>query len=155
MAAHSSTLAWRIPGRAERGGLPSMGSRRVGHDWSDLAAAAAAAAAAIRDVICHSINFAKEHKEAEWREEQRVVKRCFFFRSFSIQFYEVLRISSASRAIQWMNSKALKNILSNYFFFSFFGCEREMKRKEDTFIPFSKYLSSFQVRFWCWEYSSS
>ena len=44
MALHSSTLAWRIPGTAEPGGLSSMGSHRVGHDWSDLAAAAAAAA---------------------------------------------------------------------------------------------------------------
>jgi len=42
MATHSSVLAWRIPGMGEPGGLPSMGSRRVGHDWSDLAAAAAA-----------------------------------------------------------------------------------------------------------------
>ena len=42
MATHSSVLAWRVPGMAEPGGLPSMGSHRVGHDWSDLAAAAAA-----------------------------------------------------------------------------------------------------------------
>ena len=40
MATHSSTLAWRIPGTVEPGGLPSMGSHGVGHDWSDLAAAA-------------------------------------------------------------------------------------------------------------------
>ena len=32
MATHSSVLAWRIPGTGERGGLPSMGSHRVGHD---------------------------------------------------------------------------------------------------------------------------
>ena len=44
MATHSSVLAWRIPGAGEPGGLPSMGLHRVGHDWSDLAAAAAAAA---------------------------------------------------------------------------------------------------------------
>ena len=44
MATHSSVLAWRIPGLEEPGGLRSMGSHRVGHDWSDLAAAAAAAA---------------------------------------------------------------------------------------------------------------
>ena len=31
MATHSSVLAWRIPGTAEPGGLPSMGSHRVGH----------------------------------------------------------------------------------------------------------------------------
>ena len=41
MATHSSVLAWRIPGVGEPGGLPSMGSHRVGHDWSDLAAAGA------------------------------------------------------------------------------------------------------------------
>jgi len=39
MAIHSSVLAWKIPGTGEPGGLPSMGSHRVGHDWSDLAAA--------------------------------------------------------------------------------------------------------------------
>ena len=32
MATHSSVLAWRIPGMAEPGGLPSMGAHRVGHD---------------------------------------------------------------------------------------------------------------------------
>ena len=40
MATHSSVLAWRIPGTGEPGGLPSMGSHRVRHNWSDLAAAA-------------------------------------------------------------------------------------------------------------------
>ena len=39
MATHSSVLAWRIPGTAEPGGLLSMGSHRVRHYWSDLAAA--------------------------------------------------------------------------------------------------------------------
>ena len=42
MATYSSVLAWRIPGMGEPGGLPSLGSHRVRHDWSDLAAAAAA-----------------------------------------------------------------------------------------------------------------
>ena len=41
MATHSSVLAWRIPGTVEPCGLLSMGLHRVGHDWSDLAAAAA------------------------------------------------------------------------------------------------------------------
>ena len=41
MATRSSVLAWRIPRTGEPGGLPSMGSHRVRHDWSDLAAAAA------------------------------------------------------------------------------------------------------------------
>ena len=43
MATPSSVLAWRMPGTGEPGGLPSMGSHRVRHDWSDLEAAAAAA----------------------------------------------------------------------------------------------------------------
>ena len=43
MKTHSSALAWRIPGTGEPGGLPSLGSHRVGQDWSDLAAVAAAA----------------------------------------------------------------------------------------------------------------
>ena len=40
MATHSNVLAWRIPGMGEPGELSSMGLHRVGHDWSDLAAAA-------------------------------------------------------------------------------------------------------------------
>ena len=40
IATHSSVLAWRIPGTGEPGGLLSMGSHRVGHDWSNAAAAA-------------------------------------------------------------------------------------------------------------------
>ena len=42
MATQSSVLAWRIPGTGEPGGLPSVGSHRIGHNRSDLAAAAAA-----------------------------------------------------------------------------------------------------------------
>ena len=41
MATHSSVLAWRIPWTEKLGRLQSMGSHRVGHDWSNLAAAAA------------------------------------------------------------------------------------------------------------------
>ena len=39
MATHSIVLAWSIPGTGEPGGLPSMGSHRVGPDWDDLAVA--------------------------------------------------------------------------------------------------------------------
>ena len=63
MATHSSVPAWRIPGTAEPGGLPSLGSHRVVHDWSDLAAAAAAALWAghsfcivsVTSVVCHRL----------------------------------------------------------------------------------------------------
>ena len=56
MAPHSSVLAWRIPGMGESGGLPSVGSHRVRHDRSDLAAAAAAAAAAVVVVVLQSLS---------------------------------------------------------------------------------------------------
>ena len=52
MATHSSVLAWRIPGMGEPGGLPSVGSHRVGHDWSDLAGAAALREELSRNVAC-------------------------------------------------------------------------------------------------------
>ena len=52
MATHSSILAWRIPGTGEPGGLPSMGSHRVGYDSSDLAAAAAVGKASAHDHQC-------------------------------------------------------------------------------------------------------
>ena len=55
MATHSSVLAWRIPGTGEPGGLPSMGSHRVGHDWSDLAAAAAVIVASAYKYRCSSV----------------------------------------------------------------------------------------------------
>ena len=51
MATHSSVLAWRIPGTGEPGGLLSMGSHRVGQDWSDLAAAAAECVLCELDVV--------------------------------------------------------------------------------------------------------
>ena len=57
MATHSSVLAWKIPGMGKPGGLPSMGSHRVGHDWSDLAVAAAAAATAAAALVYKVQNF--------------------------------------------------------------------------------------------------
>ena len=54
MATHSSVLTWRIPGTGEPGGLPSLGSHRVGHDWSDLAAAATAKERYFSDLFCTS-----------------------------------------------------------------------------------------------------
>ena len=57
MATHSSILAWRIPGTGEPGGLPSIGSHRVGHDWSDLAAAAAACSSTIQSTVLRYCEF--------------------------------------------------------------------------------------------------
>ena len=56
MTTQSSVLAWRIPGTGEPDGLPSVGSHRVGHDRSDLAAAAAAAAAKSCLTLCNPMD---------------------------------------------------------------------------------------------------
>ena len=67
MATHSSVLAWRIPGTGESGGLSSMGSHRVGHDWSDLAAAAAAM------VTCHAFENIYFRKKANMNMKLLVI----------------------------------------------------------------------------------
>ena len=65
MATHSSVLAWRIPGTGEPGGLPSMGSHRVGHDWSDLAAAAAEWRRDLRCVLVQQPYFIEGKNEVQ------------------------------------------------------------------------------------------
>ena len=71
MATHSSVLACRIPGTGEPGGLPSMGSHRVGHDWSDLAAAAVADHQTLfKDIVSmtafHIDSLLKEYNPSAW-----------------------------------------------------------------------------------------
>ena len=68
MAIHSSVLAWRIPGIGEPGGLPSMGSHRVGHNWSDLAAATAWAHYVADNVVSiyYLFTFLNPHKKTIW-----------------------------------------------------------------------------------------
>ena len=66
MATHSSILAWRIPGMGEPGGLPSMGSHRVRHDWSDLVAAAAAAKSLQMVTLAMKLKDACSLEEKPW-----------------------------------------------------------------------------------------
>ena len=61
MATHSSVLAWRTSGTGESGGLPSIGSHRVGHDWGNLAAAAAVFAEEERERERHLKGFSQWH----------------------------------------------------------------------------------------------
>ena len=69
MATHSSVLAWRIPGTAEPGGLPSVGSHRVRHDCRDAAAAAAAATAIREETEIKGIQIGKEVKISLFADE--------------------------------------------------------------------------------------
>ena len=57
MATHSSVFAWRVPGMGEPGGLPSTGSHRVRHDWSDLEAAASTLSTCCQIAVKYLINF--------------------------------------------------------------------------------------------------
>ena len=72
MATHSSVLAWRIPGTGEPSGLPSMGSHRVGHDWSDLAAAAAACIQGYKGIIRH-VNWFSIFLTASLKEQKFLI----------------------------------------------------------------------------------
>ena len=62
MATHSSVFAWRIPGTGEPGGLLSLGSHRVGHDWSDLAAAAAHASKVMLKILQARLQWYVNHE---------------------------------------------------------------------------------------------
>ena len=70
MATHSSVLAWRIPGMGEPGGLPSLGSHRVGHNWSDLAVAQIfLVAQTIKNLQCRRPRFNLGVGKILWRRE--------------------------------------------------------------------------------------
>ena len=84
MATHSSTLSWKIPGTVEPGVLPSMGSHRVRHDWSDLAAAAAAATS-----YKVTENLSELHSITEWKIELTNNKLGYLTEEISRQTYKV------------------------------------------------------------------
>ena len=79
MATHSRVLAWRVPGTGAPGGLPSMGSHRVGHDWSDLAAAERARGLGAGDAALALLRFQfikwrSLHKEHQCSIHSKVLK---------------------------------------------------------------------------------
>ena len=80
MATHSSVLAWRIPGMGKPGGLPSMGSHRVEHDWSDLAIAAIA------------ISCCNRLPQTQWSSQQNFILS--HFRNLEVQSQGVSKLGS-------------------------------------------------------------
>ena len=73
MATHSSVLAWRILRTGQPGGLSSMGSHRVRHDWSDLAAAAAAVPCLWACVLLKKKVGMRRKKRVKWMAEKRFI----------------------------------------------------------------------------------
>ena len=99
MATHSSVLAWTVPGMGEPGGLPSMGSHRVGHDWSDLAAAAEAGnLVEIKDRRKHSIHLATVY------HCQSVFRSCL---TPAIFIYQVVTIGYFGLKLQFSSVQSL------------------------------------------------
>ena len=84
MATHSSVLAWRIPGMAEPGRLPSMGLHRVGHDWSDLAALPYLKAYYLWSILhIFSLNLTNQ-----WgRYKYHILQRCMFKPRYFVNLY--------------------------------------------------------------------
>ena len=78
MATHSSVLAWRIPGTGEPSGLPSVGSHRVRHDWSDSAATAGTLKEVFVEVLAKPLGRAWI-QEADFRSEEGSSWTCLIY----------------------------------------------------------------------------
>ena len=114
MATHSSVLVWRTPGTGEPGGLLSMGSHRVGHDWSDLAATAIAAAGYMMN--CNNLNLGTDSFVpfcSDFGAQENKVSHCFHcFLSIS---HEVMGLD-AMILVFWMLSFRPTFSLSSFTF---------------------------------------
>ena len=76
VATHSSVLAWRVPGTAEPAGLPSIGSHRVGHDRSGLAAAAEPSEliwSDSQDILIEETQSARESISLRWKGNYKML----------------------------------------------------------------------------------
>ena len=80
MAPYSHVLAWRIPETGEPGGLPSMGSHRFGHDWSDPAAVAAANIYHVRSIGL----FCSWNLTSDFTFGRNLLNHCLFIWSSSV-----------------------------------------------------------------------
>ena len=103
MATHSSVLAWRIPGMGEPGGLPSMGSHGVGHDWSDLAACThvhACSVAKSSPTLCDPMECRLPGSSVHGIFQARILEWiAIFFSRGSSRFKDWTRISCSDRQI--------------------------------------------------------
>ena len=121
MATHSSVLAWRIPGMGEPGGLPSMGSHRVRHDWSDLAAVAAAAGLIYR-MSCEPLLYILLSLFYCWKNFDRVRVTDIFKVTYLFSGRAVIYIwgSALNYFVPLLILCPLYKHIWNYFFFLIF-----------------------------------
>ena len=85
MATQSSVLAWRIPGTGEPAGLLSVGSHRVGHDWSDLAAAAATSYKYLKNHYPVILSVRTKYSRNCYRSHRVSNKSCFAIQNVNNQ----------------------------------------------------------------------
>ena len=114
MATLSSVLAWRIPGSGDPGGLPSMGSHRVRHNWSDLAVAAA------RHCQAHSQN--KGLNRAS--RLQTIPLRCFLLensRDRGAWWAAVFGVAQSWTRLKWLSSSSSSRV--SFLLGKFIGVE--------------------------------
>ena len=147
MATHLSVLAWRIPGTGEHG-LPSMGSHRVGHDWSDLAAATADSILKSRDITLPTkLHLVKVmvFPIIMYGCESWTIKKAEHWRidAFELWCWRLLRVPWTSRR---SNQFILKEISSEY---SLEGLMLKLKLKY--FGHLMQRIESLE-RPWCWKW---
>ena len=105
MATHSSVLAWRIPGTAEPGGLPSMGSHRVRHGWSNLAAAAAGDASGKELVCqCRRHGFDSWVRKIPWRRAWQPTPVFLPGESHGQRSLAVYRVTKSQSQLKWQHA---------------------------------------------------
>ena len=117
MATHSSVPAWRIPGTGEPGGLPSLGPHRVGHNWSDLAAAASRVSSGIRRPRGNRFLRCCDFLTSQWVCCLLIL---FFHHSESFRGYPIKNSVSNNGWLQMIvlvYHKAKKTIAKSAFFF--------------------------------------
>ena len=120
MATHSSVLAWRIPGTGEPGGLLSMGSHRVGHDWGDLAAAPSQKEKDTQPILTHTYGICKDGTEDPTYRVAKETKMetAHFFPSLSHTSVQVNpEIRRVAKSFQASTGFAAKCV--NHFLFPF------------------------------------
>ena len=159
MATHSSVLVWRIKGTGEPGGLPSMGSHRVGHDWSDLAVAVAVL---FGRKIMTNLDSILKSKDITLSTKVHLVKAVVFpvvmygCESWTIKKAECLRIDAFELwcwrrlpRIPWTARRSNQSVLKEIRP----GCSLEglmLKLKLQYLATWCKELTHLK-RPWCWE----
>ena len=137
MATHSSVLSWRIPRTEEPGGLQSMGSQRVGYDWSDVAHTHSSAlnqSNQLSLIPCRSI----VHRATQYS--------CVTSMSLSVSVTVL-----ANNSKQWNKSRNRKMRKKNYYYWGLFYDTNNTKRFEKIFfkIIIFEWLDDGHIPFFC------